>query len=71
MEVRIARGMEGRDDNGASPTAQKRENHESSQARGNQSFPDDSADRTTNENGLIGQRCNIELRWNRGLDLGQ
>jgi len=69
MELGLQRDG-GRDDNGASHCPE-RENHESSQARGNQSFPDDSADRTTNENGLIGQRCNIELRWNPGLEFGQ
>src|SRR5713226_484152 len=61
----------GRDDNGASPTAQKNKNHESGQARGNQRFPDDAADCATNKYGSIGQRCYIELRWNRGLDLRQ
>ena len=45
----------GRDDEGASPTAEKNENHESGQARGNQRFPDDTADRATNKNGLIRQ----------------
>src|SRR5712691_3398633 len=59
----------GRDDNGASPTAEKSENHESGQARGNQRFPDNTTDRPTNKNGLIRQRCYIELRWNRGLNL--
>ncbi len=33
----------GRDDDGASPTAEKNENHESGQARGNQRFPDHSS----------------------------
>src|SRR5216683_5443487 len=61
----------GRDDNGASPTAQKSENHESGQARGNKRFPDDTTDRATNKNGLIRQRRYIELRWNRGLNLRQ
>ncbi len=61
----------GGDDDGASPTAQKNENHESGQARGNQRFPDHSTDRTTNENRLISQGCYLELGWNRGLDLRQ
>src|SRR6266850_1339347 len=61
----------GRDDNGASPTAQKGENHESGQARGNQRFPDDTTDRPTNKNRLISQRRYIELRWDRGLNLRQ
>src|SRR6266436_5488357 len=60
-----------RDDNGASPTAEKSENHESGQTGGDQSFPDDTTDRSTNKNGLIRQRCNAELRWNCGLDLRQ
>ena len=61
----------GSDDEGASPTAQKSENHESRQARGNQRFPDDTTDRTTNKNRLIRQWCDIELRWNGGLNLRQ
>src|SRR5712664_240705 len=46
-------GDGGRDYNGASPTAQKGKNHESSQARGNQCFPDNTTDRATNKNRLI------------------
>ena len=71
IEVRIARGIEVAMINGASPTAQKSENHESGQARGDQCFPDDSADRAPNKNRLIGQRCHLQLRWNRRLDLRQ
>jgi hypothetical protein len=38
----------------ASPTAEENENHKSGEARGNKSFSDYSADRTTNEYRLIG-----------------
>src|SRR5258707_87605 len=61
----------GRDDNGASPTAEKSKDHEGGQTRGNKCFPDNSTDRATNKNRLIRQRCYIELRRNRGLNLRQ
>ena len=59
----------GRNNNRASPTAQKNKDHKSRQARGNQRFPDDTADRATNKDGLIRQRRYLELGWNRGLNL--
>jgi len=70
MGLGLREGWRSDDQTAGFANCQKRENHESSQARGNQSFRTDSADRTTNEKGLIGQRVNIELRWNRGLALG-
>src|SRR2546421_3284525 len=38
---------------------------------GNQRFPDDTTDRATNKYRLVRQRCDTQLRWNRGLNLGQ
>src|SRR6266853_1866915 len=61
----------GRDDKCASPTAEENENHKSGEARGNKSFSDYSADRTTNEYRLISQRRYLQLLWNSGLDLWQ
>ena len=54
----------GRDDDGASPTAQKGENHKGGEARGNQRFPDHSADGATNKNRLIRQGGHLQLRGN-------
>ena len=71
MEVRIARGIEVAMINGASPAAQKSENHQRGQARGDQRFPDHAADRAPDKNRLIRQRRYLELRWNRRLNLRQ
>ncbi len=71
MERQNRQRDRGRDDQGASPAAEKRENHESGQACGNQSFPDHSADRATNKDRLIRQRRHLQLRWNGRLDLRQ
>ena len=61
----------GRNDHGASPTAQECENHESGQASGNQCFPDHSTDRAANKNRLVRQRSHLQLRWNRCRNLRQ
>ena len=61
----------GRDDQRASPTAQKSENHESGQACGNQCLPDHSADRATNKNRLVGQGRNLQLGRDGRLNLRQ
>ena len=55
IEVRMERGIGDGNNDGTAPTADEQQNHYASQASGNESFTNDSADRAPDKHRLI---CN-------------
>ena len=59
------------DDHGAAPASQEHQDHQRGEDGGDAGFPDHTADGGANENGLIRQRLNLELRRQRLLRRGE
>ena len=60
-----------RDDQCAAPVAQKKQNHQRSQARGDHAFAQNTVNRGADENRLVEKLADLQFLWERGLNTGQ
>ena len=70
-DVRMASGIEIGHHDGHAPATQKNQDHGGSQKRRDGSLPEDSFDGAAHEQGLVGDRRDLQVLRKRGLDSGQ